>query len=68
MKSKKKTDYPPDCTGVVIAIGAWMFKIGRGHTVYFDNKELTTDEKKTPSLFGPLRGRRIFQTQQPPVN
>ncbi len=30
---------------VLIAIAAWMFVIGRGHTVYFDSKALEYNGK-----------------------
>ena len=31
---------------VVLGIAGWMFVIGRGHTVYFDNKDLTDGGKE----------------------
>ena len=44
MKSKKKLLIRLIALLAVIGIAAWMFVIGRGHTVYFDNKTLTTED------------------------
>lgn len=41
MKSKRKIIFRIVSLALVIAVAASMFVIGRGHTVYFDNKELT---------------------------
>ncbi len=40
MKSKRRLLIRLIALAAVIALGAWMFVIGRGHTVYFDNKTL----------------------------
>ena len=41
MKNTRKIIFRILALAVVIAIAACMFVIGRGHTIYFDNKELT---------------------------
>ena len=41
MKSKRKIIFRIITLALVIAVAACMFVIGRGHTVYFDNKEMT---------------------------
>ncbi len=41
MKNKRKIIFRIVALALVIAVAACMFVIGRGHTVYFDNKELT---------------------------
>ena len=41
MKNKRKIIFRIIALALVIAVAACMFVIGRGHTVYFDNKELT---------------------------
>ena len=41
MKNKRRILIRILALAVVLGIAAWMFVIGRGHTVYFDNKELT---------------------------
>ena len=43
MKSKSRFLPRLIAIAIVLAIAAVMFVIGRGHTVYFDNKELTAD-------------------------
>lgn len=43
MKAKSRFLARFIAVAVVIAIAALMFVIGRGHTVYFDNKDLTVD-------------------------
>ena len=43
MKSKKTLLIRIISIAVLIAIAAAMFVIGRGHTVYFDNKDLEVD-------------------------
>ncbi len=43
MKSKRKLLVRLIAFLAVIAIAAWMFVIGRGHTIYFDNKTLEAD-------------------------
>ena len=43
MKSKSTILFRLLALAVVIGIAAWMFVIGRGHTVYFDNKTLEAD-------------------------
>lgn len=44
MKSKMRLLIRLIAIAAVICIAAWMFVIGRGHTVYFDNKTLTTED------------------------
>ena len=39
--SKRKLIFRIVTLAIIIAVAACMFVIGRGHTVYFDNKELT---------------------------
>ena len=46
---------------VVLGIAAWMFVIGRGHTIYFDNKELTTETGET---FSPFYKVEVFVNDQ----
>ena len=41
MRTKKNRLFGFLTLCVVLAIAAWMFVIGRGHTIYFDNKTLT---------------------------
>ena len=41
MKNTRKIIFRILALAIVIAIAACMFVIGRGHTIYFDNKELT---------------------------
>ncbi len=36
---------------IIVGIAAWMFVIGRGHTIYFDNKELEFDGKTYKSFY-----------------
>ena len=36
---------------LVIGVAAWMFVIGRGHTVYFDNKDLEANGEKYEALY-----------------
>ena len=43
MKSKKTLLIRIIAVAVLIAVAAVMFVIGRGHTVYFDNKDLEVD-------------------------
>lgn len=43
MKSKKRLLIRILAIAVLIAVAAAMFVIGRGHTVYFDNKDLEAD-------------------------
>ncbi len=43
MKSKSRLLIRILAVAVLIGIAVWMFVIGRGHTIYFDNKELTAD-------------------------
>ena len=43
MKSKRKLLVRLIAFLAVIGIAAWMFVIGRGHTIYFDNKPLEAD-------------------------
>ncbi len=45
MKSKKSILIRLLALAIILAIAAVMFVIGRGHTVYFDNKTLTADGK-----------------------
>ncbi len=40
MKSKRKLLFRLIALLLIIGIAAWMFVIGRGHTIYFDNKPL----------------------------
>ena len=40
MKSKRQILFISATILLLIAIGGWMMVIGRGHTVYFDNKVL----------------------------
>ena len=44
MKSRKTIFIRLAALAVVIAVAAVMFVIGRGHTVYFDNKSLTAED------------------------
>lgn len=41
MKNTRKIIFRILALAIVIAVAACMFVIGRGHTIYFDNKELT---------------------------
>ena len=43
MKSKSRFLPRLIAIAIVLAVAAVMFVIGRGHTVYFDNKDLTAD-------------------------
>ena len=45
MRSKRKILIRLLALALVIGLAAWMFVIGRGHTVYFDNKTLEADGK-----------------------
>lgn len=40
MKSTRRIIVRILAIAVIIGIAAWMFRIGRGHTIYFDNKKL----------------------------
>ena len=40
MKTKRKILFPILAVAILVAIAAWMMVIGRGHTVYFDNKTI----------------------------
>ena len=51
MKSKKKFLIRALALAVVIAIAVVMFIIGRGHTVYFDNKKLEAEDGTVYSPF-----------------
>ena len=41
MKDKRRLLFRIAAIAVILVIAALMFVIGRGHTIYFDNKELT---------------------------
>ena len=41
MKNKRKLIFRVAALLIVLAVAAVMFVIGRGHTVYFDNKEIS---------------------------
>ena len=41
MKNKRRLLFRIAAIAVILVIAALMFVIGRGHTIYFDNKELT---------------------------
>lgn len=45
MKSKRTLFFRIGAIAILLAIGAVMMVIGRGHTVYFDNKKLEYDGK-----------------------
>ena len=45
MKSKRTLFFRLGAIVILLAIGAVMMVIGRGHTVYFDNKKLELDGK-----------------------
>ena len=51
MKSKKTLLIRIIAIAVLIAIAATMFVIGRGHTVYFDNKDLEADGTEYKSYY-----------------
>ena len=51
MKSKKTLLIRIIAIVVLIAIAAAMFVIGRGHTVYFDNKDLEADGTEYKSYY-----------------
>ncbi len=36
---------------IILGIAVWMFIIGRGHTVYFDNKSMEYEGKEIPALY-----------------
>ena len=40
MKSKRRLLFRLGAIAILLGIAAWMMVIGRGHTVYFDNKKL----------------------------
>ena len=42
MKSKSRLLIRILAVAALLGIAAWMFVIGRGHTIYFDNKDLTS--------------------------
>lgn len=43
MKSKRRLLFRLGAIVILLGIAAWMMVIGRGHTVYFDNKKLEYD-------------------------
>ena len=45
MKSKRQFIFRGAAIALILALAAAMFVIGRGHTVYFDNKDATYDGK-----------------------
>lgn len=45
MKSKRRLLFRLGAIVILLGIAAWMMVIGRGHTVYFDNKKLEYDGK-----------------------
>ena len=51
MKSKKTLLIRIIAVAVLIAVAVTMFIIGRGHTVYFDNKDLTADGSEYKSYY-----------------
>lgn len=51
MKNKKTLFYRLLTVLVLLAIAALMFVIGRGHTIYFDNKTLEMNGVGFPSLY-----------------
>lgn len=51
MKSKKRLLIRILAVAVVIGIAVAMFIIGRGHTVYFDNKDLEADGTEYKSYY-----------------
>ncbi len=44
MKKKRSFIFRLIALALIAALAAWMFLIGRGHTVYFDNKSLTAPD------------------------
>ena len=51
MKSKKRLLIRILAIAVVIGVAVTMFIIGRGHTVYFDNKDLEADGTEYKSYY-----------------
>lgn len=51
MKNKRQLLFRICAVAIVLAIAAAMFVIGRGHTVYFDNKETDYQGQKVQSFY-----------------
>ena len=61
MKSKRRLLIRILAVAVVLGIAAWMFVIGRGHTIYFDNKELSANGE----VYSPFYKVEVFVNDQP---
>ena len=60
MKSKRRLLIRILAVAVVLGIAAWMFVIGRGHTIYFDNKELSANGE----VYSPFYKVEVFVNDQ----
>ena len=60
MKSKRRLLIRILAVAVVLGIAAWMFVIGRGHTIYFDNKEISADGE----VYSPFYKVEVFVNDQ----
>ena len=55
MKNKRKLLFRIAALLIVLAVAGTMFVIGRGHTIYFDNKETTRNLQSSPKETGEWR-------------